>query len=58
VKLLIGCKGRLWCRGLKSFHDHSLDELSVASDRREIAARSPLWLVNQRYGKLILRAPA
>src|SRR5258708_34993670 len=25
VELLILCKGRLWCSGLKSFHDHSLD---------------------------------
>src|SRR5216684_4115306 len=54
VKLLIGCRGRLWRGGLKSFHDHSLDELSEASDRRESAARGPFWLVNQRYGKLML----
>src|SRR6202163_2747266 len=52
VELLIGCGGRLGCGGLKSFHDHSLDELSEASDRREGAARGALWLVNQRYGRL------
>src|ERR1700675_1164335 len=54
VELLIGCKGRLWCGGLKSFHDHSLDELSESSDRRESAARGASWLVNQRYGRLML----
>src|SRR6202051_4556625 len=47
VELLIGCKGRFWRGSLKSFHDHSLDELSDAPDRREIAARGLFWLVNQ-----------
>src|SRR5216683_4841624 len=54
VELLIGCKGRLCCGGLKSFHDHSLAKLSEASDRRESAARGPFWLVNQRYRRLML----
>src|ERR1700730_8609526 len=54
LELLIGCGGRLGCGGLKSFHDHSLDEVSEASDRREGAARGALWLVNQRYGRLML----
>jgi hypothetical protein len=43
---------------LKSFHDHSLDELSEASDWRESAPTGPFWLVNQRYGKLMLPSPA
>jgi hypothetical protein len=42
---------------LKSFHYHSLDELSEASDRRETAATGHFWLVNQRYGRLILPTP-
>src|SRR5882757_6182489 len=54
LELLIGCRGRLWRGGLKSFHHHSLDELSEASDRREGAVRGALWLVNQRYGRLML----
>src|SRR5882757_2866243 len=54
LELLIGCGGRLRCGGLKAFHDHSSDELSEASDRREGAARGALWLVNQRYGRLML----
>jgi predicted ATPase len=33
------------------------DELSEASDRRESAARGPSWLVNQRYGRLMLPTP-
>jgi len=37
VELLIGCKGRLWCGGLKSFHDHSLARAIEASDWRESA---------------------
>src|ERR1700692_1557585 len=41
MELLIDCKRRLWCGGLKSFHDHSLDELSEASDRRGGAAKGP-----------------
>src|ERR1700730_18562225 len=53
VELLI-LRGRLWCGGLKSFHDHSLDGLSDAPDRRESAARGASWLVNQRYGRLML----
>ena len=57
VELLIGCRGRLWCGSLKSFHYHLLDELSEASDRRESAARGPVWLVNQRYGRLMLLGP-
>src|ERR1700688_67713 len=57
VELLIGRNGRLWCGGLKSFHDHSVDELSEASDRRENAASGPSWLVNQRYGRLMLLSP-
>src|ERR1700730_11438638 len=57
VELLIGCRGRLWCGGLKSFHDHSLDGLSDAPDRRESAARGASWLVNQRYGRLMLHRP-
>jgi hypothetical protein len=42
---------------LKYFHNHFLDELSVASDRRESAARGRFWLVNQRYGRLMLLSP-
>jgi hypothetical protein len=36
---------------------HPLDELSDAPDRREGAARGLFWLVNQRYGRLMLLSP-
>src|ERR1700730_9992883 len=58
VELLVRCKGRFWCGGLKCFHNDSLDQLSDAPDRRESAARGLLWLVNQRYGSLMLLSPA
>src|SRR5260370_20148912 len=53
VELLIGCEGRLWCGDLKSFHEHSLDELSDASVGRESAAAGAFWLVNHRSGGLM-----
>src|SRR5882762_331402 len=41
-----GCNRRLWC-GLKSFHEHSLDELSEASESFQY--RSPNWR-HPRFG--------
>jgi hypothetical protein len=55
MELLIG-NGRRW-RGLKFFHNHSLDEHPRLSDQGESAASGPFWLVNQRYGRLILPIP-
>src|ERR1700739_2534131 len=57
LELLVRFKGRFRYGSLKSFHDDALDELSDASDRRENGARNLLWLVNQRYGRLMLPSP-
>src|SRR5258705_9721254 len=54
VKLLILCRDRLWCGDLKSFHGHSLAELSEASDRRASTARHPPCRFNYCYGRLIV----